>query len=131
MRSVVVTNLKISNEARTYGRSLNPLKFMQGEAKTPSVIAMSAETTSVIERCVYYTDAELSFHVLTYQQRQDFALVLVIRRHCDVFAFLPAEGNTAAVRAPDRCSQSKNFPDIRKTIERKTGVSPEEANYAN
>jgi len=45
-----------------------------------------------------------SIHALTYQQRQDFALVLVIRRHRDVPAFLSAKGDAAAIRAPDRRS---------------------------
>lgn len=70
--------------------------------------------------CVYCTDVESFVRVLTYQQRQNFALVFVIRRHRDVPALLPAKGDTAAVRTSDRRSQSKNFPDIRKSVGRKS-----------
>lgn len=99
------------------------------------VIAMPAENISVTEvLCniyIYYTDIESFVQVLTYQQRQDFALVLVIRRHRDVPACLSAKGDAAAVRTSDRRSQPKHFLDIRKSIERRKGDGPEKANYLN
>lgn len=69
-------------------------------------------------------------YTLTYQQCKYFTLVLVIRRHRDVPAIFPAESDTAAVRASDRRFQSKNFPDIRKSIEREVGLAVG-VNYVN
>lgn len=79
---------------------------------------------------LYCDNIDLFARNLTYQQRQNFALVLVVSRYRRVPALSSAEGDAAAIRAPDRRSQSKNFRDIRRSIERKMGLA-EEVNYAN
>jgi len=86
---------------------------------------MFAETASTIEQIVSGRHDEAFIHNLTYQQHQNFALVLVIRRHRDLSASLSAEGNAAAVGTADRCSQSKNFSNARRSIGKKRKeVSP-------
>jgi len=86
---------------------------------------MFAESTFAIEQIVSRGRDKAFIYNLTYQQYQNFALVLVISRHRDVPASLAAEGNAAAVGTADRCSQSRNFSNTRGSIGKKgKGVSP-------
>lgn len=98
-----VADLKVSNVARTCGGSLNPFKFRQAEKPKSRLLSQCPLKLHLLSKAVYIIPPS-SIRALTYQQRQDFALVLVIRRHRDVPALPSAKGDAAAVRASDRRS---------------------------